>query len=509
MTDELTPDSLRVGSLVGPWRVEGYTGRGSYGVVFRARRAGHPASPPVALKLALMPYDPRFVREVELLSRTHHPSVPQLFDRGWWTSDAGVVHPYLVMEWIRGVPLYEWARMYNPTARQVLQVAAQLAWALEVLHRADGLHRDVRGDNILVEPEGRAVLVDFGSGTWKGAPPITESLMPPNTREYRSPEALIFQWEHLRQRGTRYEAQPTDDLYALGVSVYRLVTGVYPPPGADPEAKKDPLRGPLPPRLLPQALNGRVGLELAGVIERLMAEEPEARGRALEVAEAAESAAEHVGPEADVPLFDPEPLEAKAQAVPVRVVPVSSSERPKAEVKVVPARVVPVSSSERPAVGVVAVPVRVDAETEAHSWDGRRVLLTASLLMAAVATWWMVPSSRWAAPEVAQDEEPEIGLVLPDAGTAGLGDGGVAARVATQEPPISGEVIALEMPKQPLPRQRRAPCRGRGEVEINGGCWAPWATLPPPCGAEAYDWGGVCYLPLYGPVRVPTSDPPQ
>ncbi|HYI01495.1 serine/threonine-protein kinase [Hyalangium sp.] len=489
MTDELTPDSLRVGSLVGPWRVEGYTGRGSYGVVFRARRAGHPASPPVALKLALIPYDPRFVREAELLSRVHHPSVPQLFDRGWWTSDAGVVHPYLVMEWIRGVPMYEWARTYNPTAREVLQVTAQLAWALEVLHRADGLHRDVRGDNILVEPEGRAVLVDFGSGTWKGAPPITESLMPPNTREYRSPEALIFQWEHLRQRGTRYEAQPADDLYALGVSVYRLVTGVYPPPGADPEAKKDPLRGPLPSRLLPQALNGRVGLELARVIERLMAEGPEARGRALEVAEAAESAAEHVGPKADVPLFDPEPQEVEAEAIPVRVA--------------------SVSGSEPPAVGVAEVPVRAHAKTAEHSWDGRRVLLTTSLILTVVYLWWIAPSSREAAPEVAQAEEPDTGVAPPEAGTTGLGDGGVAARVATQEPPISGEVIALEMPKQPLPGQRRAPCRGRGEVEIIGGCWAPWTTLTPPCGDEAYEWNRACFWPLYERTRVPTSDKPQ
>jgi serine/threonine protein kinase len=65
---------------VGPWRIEGYIGRGSYGAVFQARRAGHPSSPPVALKVALCSYDPRFVREEVLLDRVRHPSVPQLIE---------------------------------------------------------------------------------------------------------------------------------------------------------------------------------------------------------------------------------------------------------------------------------------------------------------------------------------------------------------------------------------------------------------------------------------------
>ena len=167
---ELHPAFLQPGTLVGPWRIEGYAGRGTYGVVFKARRAGHPASALVALKMALYPFDPRFFREVELLSRTRHPSVPELLDRGWWHSGEGFIHPYLVIQWINGSPLYEWARVHDPSSRQVLHVVAQVAWGLEVLHRAGGLHRDLKGDNILVEPEGRAFLTDFGSGTWTARP---------------------------------------------------------------------------------------------------------------------------------------------------------------------------------------------------------------------------------------------------------------------------------------------------------------------------------------------------
>ena len=55
MTDRQTPDSLRPGDLVGPWRVEGYAGRGTYGAVYRARRAGHPDFERVARLLDLEP----------------------------------------------------------------------------------------------------------------------------------------------------------------------------------------------------------------------------------------------------------------------------------------------------------------------------------------------------------------------------------------------------------------------------------------------------------------------
>ncbi|MFL5348700.1 MAG: serine/threonine-protein kinase [Hyalangium sp.] len=479
MPDALTPDSLRPGDMVGPWRIEGYAGRGTYGVVYRARRASRPGSVPVALKLALFAYDPRFLREAELLSRTHHPAIPELVDRGWWHTDEGRGHPYLVMQWIEGRPLYEWARVHEPTSRQVLQVVAQVAGGLAVLHMSGGLHRDVKGDNILVEPEGRAFLMDFGSGTWAGAPPLTESLMPPGTREYRGPEALRFQWKHLRERGVHYESRTYDDLYALGVSAYRLVTGCYPPPGTDPEAREDPIREPPPPREPPQALNARVIPELAVLIERMLAAGPEARGSAREIAEAAELAAERAGPEADVPLVG-------RRQPPVAGVEQASPERENA-------------------------PVRVLTESPGERWRVRARLLVAAvgLVLLMVGICWRGDSPRVQSSQFVQAEELDEGLE-EDGGMVGVGDASVTVRVTSEDSSAVPGALTVQVPDEPLPGQMRAPCRRRGTVAIKGGCWIPWLTLTPPCGDGAYEWKGACFWPITERAQPPpTSKKPQ
>ncbi len=463
MEDVLTPDSLAVGEIVGPWRLEGRAGRGAYGVVYRARRAGHPQSEPVALKMALFPGDPRFAREVKLLSVIEHPAAPRFIDRGWWRTEDGRVFPYVVMEWVDGMPLYDWAELHNATSRQVLHVLGQVAQALEATHAKDCLHRDVKGDNIRVAPKGpAAVLMDFGSGTWAGAPLLTDGPLPPGTRPYRSPEALRFQWDFRSAKDAHYEATPADDVYALGVAMYRVVTGMHPPVGTDPEAREDKLRPPLPPRALPQTLNERVLPELASLIEWMLAKEPQRRPSAREVFRSAEATAGRAGPEADVPLNGAVPLHAWPR------------------------------------------PVQVHTAAEPQEHAPRWVFWGAAVAGMILLAGGMWSINRWSMhwqvepleeePIVAEAEAPDAG-VSRDGGTADLGETAMTARVSEQDVPDSSKVIAQAVPEEPLDGQRRAPC-GRGEVEINGGCWAWWAHLSPPCGDEAYEWKGRCYWPL-------------
>src|SRR4051812_9948918 len=125
-------DQPALGSTVGPWLILERLGSGSFGVVFRARRAGHPDSPPVAMKVAKQPRDPRFEREAELL-RLGIPGAPRFEDEGFWTAPSGERYPYVVMELVEGFTLYDWFQG-GRTSREVLEVLAQVASTLAAAH---------------------------------------------------------------------------------------------------------------------------------------------------------------------------------------------------------------------------------------------------------------------------------------------------------------------------------------------------------------------------------------
>lgn len=123
---------------MGDWRIVDLCSRGAFGAVYLAEGVPPGATGLGALKLALAPRDERFGREVELLSRLRHPCVPLLLASGDWSVPGGPPPPYLVMEWVHGLPLYERARFRAASSRQVLGVLAGLARALERAARSAG-----------------------------------------------------------------------------------------------------------------------------------------------------------------------------------------------------------------------------------------------------------------------------------------------------------------------------------------------------------------------------------
>jgi serine/threonine-protein kinase len=153
-------------------------------------------------------------------------------------------------------------------ARVLLELARQLA----AIHAEGVVHRDVKGPNVLVRPEGQPVLVDFGVSTWPSASHVTGPL-PPGSWPYRSPEV----WRFLRERqpGARYTASPLDDLWALGIALYRLLTGVYPFDERDEPSQQDAVltRHPEPPHVR----DVRVPRALGELCLRLLDKAPEVR----------------------------------------------------------------------------------------------------------------------------------------------------------------------------------------------------------------------------------------
>ncbi|MDY7233185.1 serine/threonine protein kinase [Hyalangium rubrum] len=482
---ELDPASLPMGTQVGPWRLEGWGGRGTYGVVYRAVRVGREEAGCVALKLALHPEDPRFEREVKLLSSLRHPSVPRFHGHGGWRHPSGAVHPYLAMQWIHGRPLYDWAAQRNPSSRQVLRVLAQVARALEAVHAVHAVHRDVKGGNVLVRPaDGRVFLTDLGSGHYAGASSLTQQVLPPGTPAYRSPEAWRFVQRFGHDSSARYAATPADDLFALGVTACRLVTDEYPPstePGEDTAGLwRVDSEGPRPPA----AINFRVELRLNALILQLLSARPEARGTSAELARTLEEVAEQAGPEADHPLFAWEALSPASWSPEDVAIAVGLHQRPRRR-----DRQVVRLSEQRDAAEKAEELTRVRAPAEGSPWRTRLTALAVGVLML-VGDWRGEP--REASPE--------------DGGTAGLGDDARTFVVASAPAP-SPKGIRLEIPPKPFKGQRKAPCP-KGDVEIRGGCWTKLETQAPDCQEYAYEWKGGCYLPIIPAAPPATSDHP-
>ena len=160
---------------------------------------------PVAVKVLsdTLAADPAFVqrfrREAQTAARLSHPNLVKVYDY----EPSG--RPALIMEYVAGGTLDETANRPE-TAVQVEALAAQLLGALEHIHAAGIVHRDVKPGNVLIGREERALLTDFGIAQHQDATRITQTGQVIGTLAYMAPEVL---------EGTR--ATPQADLYSCGV----------------------------------------------------------------------------------------------------------------------------------------------------------------------------------------------------------------------------------------------------------------------------------------------------
>jgi eukaryotic-like serine/threonine-protein kinase len=289
-----------------------WLGQGAMGTVYEAR--DRILDEPVALKVFRVdPDEPadlarRFRSEIKLARRVTHPYVCRLYEYGEEQSCR-----YISMELIEGQDLKRVVRERGPLPpREACRVAIQIADGLHAVHRVGIVHRDLKPQNVMLDRQGDAKLMDFGlAKSWRAEGTSGRPGYVVGTPEYMSPEQARGETVDLRS-----------DIYALGIVCYEIFTGAVPFRGTTP-ATTLLLQIQQPPPL-GEAEGGeadpRLPPALMGVLRRALAKQPQERyPSALAVADALREVRAGL-PGADAapaPPEAPEPL--PREAAPIEV----------------------------------------------------------------------------------------------------------------------------------------------------------------------------------------------
>ena len=210
-------------------------GHGSSGIVYLAEQACPRRK--VAIKvlkssLFTSEQNERMLAEMHILARLEHPSIARLYEVGVLESGP-FAHPFFVMEYCQGTPLTR-SQEIQEFQRHSVQVIRGIAEAIQYAHGQGVVHRDIKPSNILVRECGvtsglQIQLIDFGiAKLYRGQPlPVdiqtaTEAII--GTRKYMSPERIA---------GATSGADPSSDIYSLGVIISELIeSGCWPPDSA-------------------------------------------------------------------------------------------------------------------------------------------------------------------------------------------------------------------------------------------------------------------------------------
>jgi serine/threonine-protein kinase len=213
------PTIFEIGTTIGDYQIVSVIGRGGMGKVFKVRNILSDRTE--AMKVLLPDIDARpdlverFLREIKVVAALEHPGIASL--RTALRVNDQVL---MIMEYVEGSSLHWHMQQGKIDTARAVRFTQQVLEALAYAHRHGVVHRDIKPSNILVAPDDRVKLTDFGIASRSGDPRLTSEGMALGSLFYMSPEQM--------------KAEPVNarsDLYSVGVTLYEMLTGQPPVQG--------------------------------------------------------------------------------------------------------------------------------------------------------------------------------------------------------------------------------------------------------------------------------------
>lgn len=217
-------EELRIGHQIGPYQLSRKIAEGGMSTIYLAERADKAFRRQVVIKLIRQGMESaetfrRLHIERQILANLEHPKIARLYDGG--TTETNL--PYFVMEYVEGEPIDAYCDRQLLTIRQRLELFAQVCWAVHFAHQNLVVHSDLKPSNILVTSAGEPKLLDFG---------IAKLLDNDLLRAEAEPAAFGRRWltpNYASPEQIQGKAITTaSDIFALGVVLYKLLTGRLP-----------------------------------------------------------------------------------------------------------------------------------------------------------------------------------------------------------------------------------------------------------------------------------------
>ncbi len=261
------------GEVLGDFEVIEEVGRGGKGVVYRARQVSLGREVAIKVLPSEMARDgqtaARFQAEARRMAQLQHPGIAQVYTVGEYEGEH-----YFAMQYLPGGSLQERLARGSLPVPEAVEIAIQVAEALDYAHSRGIIHRDIKPANIMFDGEGRAVVTDFGIAKAADGTMMTATGIALGTPAYMSPEQV---------KGNPIDGRA--DLYSLGVVLYEMVCGR--PPFVGENALSVAMRHVSEPPMPPRAMCAELPEWLQSIILKALAKEPADRfGSAGEMAAA-------------------------------------------------------------------------------------------------------------------------------------------------------------------------------------------------------------------------------